>query len=78
MLNKIRDILIKIWVRIPFGYLLRFKNGKETITLNKDLWVIVSDGRSSDALPLNLCSQELVDNITERLEKKYKLSKPSE
>lgn len=45
------------------------KPGK--IVISKDLWVTITDGNSSDALPLNFCSQELVDKLEEVLRKRY-------
>lgn len=62
----------------PFGVLCKIDNGHgETYTVTKSLWVIVSDGSSSDALPLNFCSQELVDRVVAELSSRWWAAKPT-
>lgn len=68
---KFRKTWFGIWARTPFGYLLKFRDGNNQIVITKDLWVIMGDGKSKDALPLNFCSQEFVDDIERRLSVKY-------
>lgn len=70
-MKKFRQLIFNVWMRVPFGHLLKFKDGKNTITVTKALWVITSDGDSQDALPLNFCSQEFVDDVEKRLVRKY-------
>ena len=71
MMCKIRSFLLKLWTLIPVGYLLRYHDGNNEITILKNLWVSISDGKSTDMLPLNFCSQEFVDDVDERLKVKY-------
>jgi hypothetical protein len=44
------------WInrRLPFSWLpiACINTGNETCTLRKDGWVIISDGKSTDALPI--------------------------
>jgi len=48
----------RIWMR---GTVWQSEDGK--VVLNKNGWVVITDGKSSDAIPLVLCSQELIDRI---------------
>ena len=73
LIRKLRRKFFDIWMKVPYGYLLRFKGDGGTITVTKNLYVIVSDGSSSDALPLNFCSQELVDVVEQKLINTYGL-----
>ncbi len=78
ILRKIRKLLFNVWCLMPFGYLLRFDygdtiNGRQRITLNKNLWIIVDDGETVDALPMYLVSQKLLDECERRLINKYGL-----
>lgn len=59
LIKNARSTVMGVWLGIPFGNICSFKNGTNTITLKKNLWVIISDGRSSDALPINFVSQEM-------------------
>lgn len=52
--------------RLPFGFLpiarIRTgRDGRETATLRKDGWVIITDGKSTDALPINFCSTAIIE-----------------
>jgi hypothetical protein len=49
--------------KLPFGFLpiARINLGRETATLRKDGWVIISDGKSTDALPINFCSTAIIE-----------------
>jgi hypothetical protein len=80
VVKKLRRILFDIWMFLPFGYLLRFEYGSrpgscQRVTLCKSLWVIIDGGKGTakDALPLNLVSQQLVDECEKRLVVKYGL-----
>ena len=47
----------------------RVKTGKnETATLRNDGWVVISDGKSTDALPITLCSSQIIQAFTAELE----------
>lgn len=52
---------INRFLRIPGLPIARVTMGAETCTLRNDGWVIISDGKSSDALPIIFCSQRIVD-----------------
>lgn len=53
------------WInrRLPFSRLpiARITTGKETCTLRKDGWVIISDGKSTDALPIIFCAPAIIE-----------------
>jgi hypothetical protein len=53
------------WInrKLPFGFLpiARVNIGRETATLRKDGWVIISDGKSTDALPINFCAPAVIE-----------------
>ncbi|MNC33343.1 hypothetical protein D3C75_817320 [compost metagenome] len=53
------------WInrRLPFSFLpiARIHRGRETCTLRKDGWVIISDGKSSDALPITFCAPAIIE-----------------
>lgn len=63
--KKARATLMGVWLAVPFGNICSLKNGANTITLKKNLWVIVSDGKSSDAMPINFVSQEMQMKIAD-------------
>lgn len=53
-----------------FGYamdLCSFDYGNNRITYRADGWVVISDGVSTDALPITLVSPELVTRIMQEL-----------
>ena len=79
-MKKLKRLLFDAWCLIPFGYLLRFDyggapNSRQRVTLRKDLWIIVDGGKgtATDALPLSMVSQNLVDECERRLIDKYGL-----
>ena len=81
MLKKITPEPIKrlIWLAVqmwPYGNLCRFKYGELEVTLNKQLWIITSDGISTDALPLSFVSQQLVDRVQDELLGKWYMPTP--
>lgn len=59
------------WInrRLPFPGLpiARIRRGNETCTLRKDGWVIISDGKSSDALPITFCAPAIVEAFNAEL-----------
>lgn len=62
---------LMFWInrRLPFGFLpiARITTGKETCTLRKDGWVIISDGKSTDALPITFCAPAIVEAFSAEL-----------
>jgi len=62
-----KRFVMRVWLVIPFGYICKFKYGELTVTLKKNLWLVISDGHSNDALPINLVSQELVDECEKQM-----------
>ncbi|RIZ40133.1 hypothetical protein [Pseudomonas putida] len=58
-----RRLVYRINRWLPFGGLpiARVCQGRNTCTLYKNGWVLISDGKSTDALPNNFTSQALVD-----------------
>jgi hypothetical protein len=56
----------------PFGNIYKAPDGEGgTLRVTKSLWVITSDGKSTDALPLTFCSQALVDRVEESLKRRW-------
>jgi hypothetical protein len=53
------------WInrRLPFSFLpiARIRIGLQTATLRKDGWVIISDGKSTDALPITFCAPAVIE-----------------
>ena len=49
--------------RLPFPGLpiARITIGEGTATLRKDGWVIISDGKSTDALPITFCAPAIIE-----------------
>jgi len=60
MWKTLKAALLRVWLHVPFGTICSFQYGKQTVTLRKDLWLILSDGTSHDALPLSFVSPQLV------------------
>lgn len=58
-----RKLIYRINRWLPFGGLpiAQVQLGRNTCTLYKNGWVLISDGRSTDPLPINFTSQALVD-----------------
>ena len=50
-------------LRLPFSGLpiARIRLSNSTATLRKDGWVIISDGKSTDALPINFCAPAIIE-----------------
>lgn len=72
----IRTIVRNIVYRWPYGHLYQHvshgQNGETlTTTVRKNLWVITSDGASQDAVPINLCAQQFVDNVVLHLSRRW-------
>lgn len=59
------------WInrRLPFSFLpiASIRRGNETCTLRKDGWVIISDGKSSDALPITFCAPAIIEAFNAEL-----------
>lgn len=66
-MDKIKGLLLKVWIHIPFGYICKFKYGNDEITLHKNAWVSIYGGGSVDMLPLTLVSQELIDECEKQM-----------
>lgn len=64
-----RKLIYRINRWLPFGGLpiAQVQLGRNTCTLYKNGWVLISDGRSTDALPINFTSQALVDAFAAEL-----------
>lgn len=52
---------------IPGLPIAKVKTGNSTATLRNDGWVIISDGKSTDALPITFCSQQIVEAFAAEL-----------
>ncbi|MGF6127200.1 hypothetical protein QF019_002409 [Pseudomonas frederiksbergensis] len=48
-------------LKIPGLPIARIRIRNETCTLRNDGWVIISDGKSSDALPITFCSPAIIE-----------------
>ncbi|MBO2889513.1 hypothetical protein [Pseudomonas asiatica] len=64
-----RKLIYRINRWLLFGGLpiAQVQLGRNTCTLYKNGWVLISDGRSTDALPINFTSQALVDAFAAEL-----------
>ncbi len=64
-----RRLVSRINRWLPFGSLpiARVRLGRNTCTLYKNGWVLISDGKSTDALPVNFPSQSLLDAFAAEL-----------
>lgn len=70
--ERIKRLRYILAIRWPYGYLCRFPYGADgEIRLNKQMWIIVTDGKSQDALPINFVSPALVKRCGEELAKKW-------
>lgn len=75
---KFKNQVLQFWLKIPFGSICSFEYGKQKISVTKNLWVIVSDGKSSDALPINFVSQQLVSAIEAEMTRMgYRCAEPT-
>lgn len=61
--KSIKALMLTLWLQVPVGNVVSFKNGSTTVTLTKNLLVVISDGKSSDALPLAYVSESMVCRI---------------
>ena len=73
---RTREIFFMLWCALPFGRIIRFKYGNERITLKKDLWIVIDQGKgtSCDAIPITLVSESLAKKIDAEIKSKYGLS----
>ncbi len=67
MFQPIVRLALALWMRIPFGYICRVHHGAGHMTLRKDFWIIVSDGKTTDALPINTVSHHLQNEFALRM-----------
>lgn len=67
MRTTIIRFFLNIWLRLPFGHICRIHHDKAHITLLKNYWVVVSDGASSDALPITVISPALQHELALRM-----------
>jgi hypothetical protein len=64
---KLRGKLLSLWGDLPGGDFCKLVNGGETVRFRKDLMVIVSDGRSYDAMPVTFVSPQLIEAFAARM-----------
>ena len=65
MFRKLYRYVCKI---IGYAYdVCSFQYGNNQVTLRADGLVTISDGKSSDMLPINLCPKKLIDKINEEV-----------
>jgi len=69
MLKKVKAMLLRAWLFIPFGNICTFTYGELTVTVQKNLWLVISDGRSKDALPITMVSEVLVNAVAEEMKR---------
>lgn len=67
MFQPIVRLALAIWMRLPFGHICRVHHGTSHMTLRKDFWIIVSDGNTTDALPINAVSHHLQNEFALRM-----------
>jgi hypothetical protein len=61
--------IVHFLVLFANGCVYMERDGNKTIKVKKNGWVIVSDGRSKDAMPISMCSLELINRVKESLSK---------
>lgn len=72
ILKRVKHVRFLLALNWPFGHLCKFKlEGEGYILLNKQMWIIVSDGKSQDALPIEFVSPDLIKRCGEELAKKW-------
>ncbi|KJZ41353.1 hypothetical protein [Pseudomonas fluorescens] len=54
-------------LKFPGLPIARIRTGNETCTLRNDGWVIISDGKSSDALPITFCAPAIIEAFNAEL-----------
>ena len=59
MLTNTIRFLLHLWIRIPFGYICRVHHKDSHMTLRKDYWVVMTNGKTSRTLPITLLSHHL-------------------
>jgi len=68
MIKTIWQIFLRY---IGYSYTIcEVRDGDVIATLRSDGWVIITDGYSTDAMPIDLVSQELVDSFEKILQEK--------
>ena len=70
--KRVKHARFLLAIHWPYGYLCRLPYGsKGEIRLTKQMWIIVSDGASQDALPISFVSPQLIESIGIELAKKW-------
>lgn len=59
--------VLRIWLKIPFGYICRVHHQDAYMTLHKNYWVHVVNGNSIDTLPINVVSHHLQNEFALRM-----------
>ena len=54
-------------LKLPGLPIARIRSGRETCTLRNDGWVIISDGKSTDALPITFCAPAIIEAFNAEL-----------
>lgn len=54
-------------LKLPGLPIARIQTGNNTCTLRNDGWVIISDGKSSDALPITFCAPAIIEAFNAEL-----------
>ena len=68
-MKKIKAMMLRLWMLVPFGNVCSFKYGELTVTVKKNLWLVMSDGQSKDALPITMVSETLVKAVAAEMER---------
>lgn len=67
MLTAIIRCFLKIWLKVPFGYICRVHHNDSHMTLRKDYWIVVSRGKATDMLPITFVSHHLQNEFALRM-----------
>ena len=69
---RFKRLVMRAWSAIPWGNLCVFWYGKQRVTLTKTGWVIIDAGKGTvtDALPVTMVSQKLIDEIERQLKQR--------
>lgn len=67
-IRALRTAALRVWLNVPGGRICSVQLGYERVTLHKNLWVSVTDGASTDMLPLPMVSPRMVDALRARMD----------
>lgn len=67
MVTTIVRFFLKLWLKVPFGYICRVHHKDSYMTLRKDYWIIVTHGNTTDALPITFVSHHLQHEFALRM-----------